>query len=516
MPSETRIGGDVWGAVGVAVLLSCVAALLEDTWVGIGLCLIIVPALLYAAARVPLRYSLMVMMFFALVLPNPNEGIPTFDWLPPGYALGRVLLNHLNTFDHDNALLRMIPVSAMEIAFIILAIIYFARKANGSRIDTLGRLATPEPMLKLTRWSLLAILFVWLWGLVRGGSFGHSLWQLNAVVYIPICFLLFQAAIRGPQDHAALAKTLLAAAAYKSLLATYVMQTVRGDPDPWTKIPAKLPYATAHADSVLFADACLVMIALLLERAKIKRWAAFLLPLFMLGMIMNNRRLVWVQLIAVLATVFIVSKDNPIKRLIKRATLVGIPVAALYVAAGWNSGGGRLFKPVRTLRSVIDAKSDGSSYWRELENFNLIATLRQNPIFGSGFGHPYPEYVPMPPVDYPLEHYVPHNGILGLWAFCGVVGWAGLTMLWAGGVYFAMRAYHGAQRGTDRAAALVCFGAVLVWLMQAWGDLGLGVWTSVFTVAPAFAVASKLAVATGEWQEKRKTEARPAAVGPPA
>jgi hypothetical protein len=509
MASATRIGGDVKAALAVAVPLMLLAWLAENTYLGLGLALIIVPALIYAAARVPLRYSMMVLMFLALVLPNPQEGIPSFEHPPPFLALGKLFLNHLNTFDHSVGFFSVFPCSGMDLAFLLLGIIHFYRKSTGSRIDSAGQVKTPIAMIKLAHVSLASIGFVWLLGLVTGGDFGFSLWQLNAVMYLPIAFLLFQAALRGPIDHKPLAKVLLAAAAYKSVLAFYVMNYITAGKDEYSGMVLKLPYATAHADSLLFADACLVVIALLLERAKIKGWAAFLLPLFAVGMVSNNRRLVWVQVIAVLFTVFIVSKDNPVKRFIRRALVVAAPIITLYVIAGWNSMAGMTFKPVRTLRSVIDAKSDGSSFWRELENFNLIVTLRNNPIFGTGYGHPYQEYVAMPAVDYPLEHYVPHNGILGLWAFSGLVGFAGLAMLWAGGVYFAMRSYHGSKNGTDRAAALVSYAAVLVWLMLAWGDLGLGVWVGVFTAAPALAVASKLAVATGEWDEKPRGKNKP-------
>lgn len=503
MATTTQIGGDVKGALGVALLLSVVALLAENSYLGIALSLIIVPALIYAAARTPLRYSMLTLMFLALILPNPQEGIPSYTHPPPFLAVGKLFLNHLNTFDHDVGFFSMFPCSGMDIAFLILGAIHFYRKATGSRLDSAGQVKTPIAMIKLAHVSLASIGFVFLLGLVTGGNFAFALWQLNAVMYLPIAFLLFQAALRGPLDHKPIAKVLLFAAAYKSVLAYYVMHYITAGVDEWSGIPIKLPYATGHADSLLFADACLVLIALLLERVKIRGWAAFLLPLFAIGMVSNNRRLVWVQVIVVLLTVFIVSKDNPVKRFIRRAAVYSAPVVILYIIAGWNSGGGMTFKPVRTLRSVIDAKSDGSSYWRELENFNLIVTLRNNPIFGTGYGHPYQEYVAMPPVDaYPLEHYVPHNGILGLWAFSGLVGFAGLAMLWAGGVYFAMRAYHGAKNGPDRAAAMVSFAAVLVWLMLAWGDLGLGVWVGVFTAAPALAAASKLVVSTGEWDDK--------------
>jgi hypothetical protein len=56
-----------------------------------------------------------------------------------------------------------------------------------------------------------------------------------------------------------------------------------------------------------------------------------------------------------------------------------------------------------------------------------------------------------------------------------------------------------------RAAALVCFGTVLIYLVQCWGDLGLGTWIGVFTVAPALAIAGKIAVAAGEWGPKRSS-----------
>jgi hypothetical protein len=511
MAAEFRMGGDVKAALAVAALLMLVGMLVGDTAVGVGLGMLIIPALFYAASKIPIRYSLMGMMFFAYILPNPQEGVPTDKWDPPLMPLGRVFLDHLNTIDRSGGLLSACSFSGFDLAFASLGLIAFMRRSSGSKIDSAGRLNTPVPLVKMAWLSLASMAFVWLMGLATGGLFAMSLWQLNAVMYVPIVFLLCHIGFRGPSDLRALAQVVLSAAAYKSVLAILVCIYVRGPLDPLTG-STRLAYATAHADSILFADACLVLIALLLERKKIKLMAALLLPLFMGGMIANNRRLVWVQVGLVLLTVFIVSKDNPTKRFIKRSLLIGAPIFAIYVAAGWNSGGGTTFKPVRLLRSVVDAKSDnsGSSYWRELENYNLITTMRHNLIFGTGLGHPYEEVVAMPAVDYPLERYVPHNSILGLWAYYGYVGYAGLTLLWAGGVYFAMRAYHGAKTGAERAAALVCFGSVLVWFMQCWGDLGLGVWVGIFTVAPALAIAGKLAVATGEWVIK----GTPGRVGP--
>jgi len=230
-----------------------------------------------------------------------------------------------------------------------------------------------------------------------------------------------------------------------------------------------------------------------------------------MGTMANNRRLAWVQVALVFLTVYLVSKESPIKRKVRRTLLALTPVAIIYVIAGWGSQYGATFKPVRMIRSVVDAQSDGSSLWRELENVNLIATFRDNPLIGSGYGIPYKEVVVLPAVDYPLERYTPHNSLLGLWSYCGTLGFASLTLLWVAGVYFAMRSYQKATEPAHRAAALVCFGAVLSYLLQSWGDLGLGSFTGVFMMSTSITVAGKLAVATGQWGAKQIAKNGPAA-----
>jgi hypothetical protein len=83
-------------------------------------------------------------------------------------------------------------------------------------------------------------------------------------------------------------------------------------------------------------------------------------------------------------------------------------------------------------------------------------------------------------------------------------------MLWVGGIFFAFRAHINARAPPEKATALVSFGAILVYMLQAWGDMGLGSWIGVFTVAPAAAMAGKLAVAVGGWNPR----ARPASQAP--
>ncbi|MEO8904992.1 MAG: O-antigen ligase family protein [Polyangiaceae bacterium] len=503
--------GDAKGALIVALILASIAAVINDTLVVLLMTPLVLGLSIFAMSRIPARLSMQGLMFVALTFPNPTESFPWGkQWTAPFQLWGCVMLAHINTVDRSIGALSWCSFSGMDIMLAALGLIVYRRRSSGSKID--AGFPSPPPLNRLARISLLTTLFVWLSGMVRGGDFRMSLWQINTVVYLPVLYLLFQAALRGPKDTAGLLKVLLAAACYRALIATFVMHSFIGPPDEFGS--TKLPFATSHADSMLFADAFVAVVVIWVERAakQVKWRLAALLPIIMLGMVSNNRRLVWVHLLISLAVLYLVTDPSKLKRRIQRSVLLASPVALGYVIAGWGSLYGNLFKPVRTLRTIVDAKADttGSTFWRELENFDLVSTLRENPIFGTGYGHPYIEAIKLPNIDYDLERYCPHNSILGLWAYGGLLGFAGVTMLWVGGIYFASRSYRRASDPTTRAAALMSMIGVLVYVMHSWGDLGLGTWTGAFTAAASLAVAAKLARPSGAWG----TPAAASAAGP--
>ncbi len=49
---------------------------------------------------------------------------------------------------------------------------------------------------------------------------------------------------------------------------------------------------------------------------------------------------------------------------------------------------------------------------------------------------------------------------------------------------------------------------IVIYEVHCYGDMGLGTWTSVFTVAPALAVVAQLAVATGAWPRRERSASR--------
>jgi hypothetical protein len=507
--AEARVGGDVKAAFAFGMLLIVVAALVDVGAVGWLVAPIVIGSLGYAIARAPLRPSMLVLMFCAMTLENPSESPAQGLWHSPFYSVGALLLTHLNNMTG----VRPLVFSGIDIFFVILIFTAVSRKLSRSKIDR-GP-PTPRPMIRLALLSLGGAAFAWMLGMLQGGEMRWALWQLEKVVYLPIVFLLFSAGIRGEKDHIAVAKVLLAAATVRACAAIYIWSTVVPPIDPMTG-HAELEYATTHHDSMLFAIAFALLLSLILERAERKyiRLSLLLMPILFAGMIVNGRRMVWVQVAVVFLTLYLATPDNPFKKKARRVLLVLSPGIAAYVAAGWNRTTSGAFAPVQTIRSVVEPATDASSLWREMENYNIMFTMKQFPFIGTGYGHGFWEIIPLPVINYELERYLPHNSILALVCFTGYLGFTAITLMWAAGVYFSMRAYHAAVRPIDRTAALMGVGAVLIYLLQCWGDMGLGAWTGVFTVAPALAVGCKLAVATGAWPIKRKRPARAAETAP--
>lgn len=492
--------GDAKAAFFVSCILIALTGAVESGGLAWGLSPFFVLGLVYASIRSPLRYSLYVLMFGAFVLENPNEGMASGFWHTPLHLVGSVFFLHLkNTTGVPFGVL-----SPIEFGLFFLLGLSVVREMTGSSIDRVGRTKAPRELMKLAQISLLTSLWMLLWGMFRGGVFNLALWQLDRVVYLPILAFLFNAALRDSRDFPTFGKLVLLAGLYRAGLAVYIREYVEVPENPYGESPMET--ATTHHDSMLFAAAALILILPVVERMGkgAGRRALLGLPLLGWGMVANDRRMVWVLIGLVLVTLFVITPPNKIKRRIRNIMIGLSPLISAYIAVGWNATSNKLFKPVGTIKSVVEPTSDGSSLWREIENYDLLFTFRLQPFLGQGYGWGFWEVIPLPAVGYALERYCPHNAIFGIWAFGGVVGYTGIVLLWAGCAYFAMLGYRNARFPIERVAAVLCIGSVLIYLLQSYGDMGLGSWAGVFLMAPSVAVAGKLAVSTGGWPGRRK------------
>jgi hypothetical protein len=483
-------------------LLTLALSIVGNGNLGLALAPLALTLLVLLAARAPLRHSLLVLGVLCLTLENPGEIPASGLWHSPLYVLGALLLAHLNLTIPVKALF----FSGLDLALVLLALTWVVRRMKASEIDVRGHVPPAPPLRTAALLCIATILVVWGYGLLREGSdFRFSLWQVFKVIYLPSVFLLFCAGIRGPSDSRAFGIALVAAALIRASLAAYLRHLFPSE--------QLMPHATVHADSMLFADAFLLVLVVFFERPSVRNalLAAGTLPILTWGMIANNRRLVWVELLAGLLVLYFVTPFTPLKRRIARTVAISLPVLALYVVVGWSSGS-RLFAPVRTIRSVMDSASDSSTRWRDLENYNLFSTVRGHPLLGTGFGHGYSEVIKLPDISegFELYRFAPHNSILGLLAFSGAIGFLGIWLFIPLGVFFAVRSYRFSTAPGDRTTALATVGILVAYLVHCYGDMGLGTWTSVFTVAPALALVAKQAVANGAWPLRQRYGIGPA------
>jgi hypothetical protein len=361
--------------------------------------------------------------------------------------------------------------------------------------------------MKRAIWISIGSMLAWaVLGLLRGGVFAQIPWQ----IYQPICFLMFGAvlidALRTPNDLESLGKVVFAAGVWRSLVAVVYYFFVVRKMTNWAEVPA---YMTIHDDTTLFVTTLALVGANVLHRPSRRSIvvAALVVPLVLLAIQVNNRRLAWVTLLFVIAVCYAMMRPSKARRRVNRWLLIVAPLIALYVAVGWGRSE-RIFKPLKSLATTVD-KKDSSSASRDAENDGLVVTFGQGYLTGTGWGHKYVEVDNTFRLDGVFDQwaYVPHNSLLGLVAFMGVLGFMGAWFPMAASVFLNGRAYRAAKTPLEQTAAMVGVAEVVVYANQMYGDMGFGSQTSLVLVVSAFAGAARL-VSLGEARARAQVQAQ--------
>jgi O-antigen ligase len=382
----------------------------------------------------------------------------------------------------------------LEIIAVLLLGVSMARQVPSSRRPEGTHVPLASALAPFLALYVAGVLLAELMGLARGQP--PALWKLRNLLQPVLLVLLFSSAFRGPRDHALLGRIVVASACARALLAVLVQRIAIASTG------GRYAYATSHGDSILFSAALFLVVAEAAERPKPRELirAALLAAVILVGAIENGRRAFWAMVAMTAAVAFFITPARPWKRLLLRYVLIGVPVLALYVGVGWNRGG-RIFGPVQTFRGMLDTSTSRSSYWREVENWNIAMSLREAPLTGMGLGGHYTEVMPNDDISmfYPEYRQWPHNAVLGLLLLLGPFGFTAVSGLLGLALYLATRSYRLAEAPGDRVAAFGCIAALIACLVLAWSDLGPGFLQYKFLAALAVTVSARLAVATGAW-----------------
>jgi O-Antigen ligase len=482
----------VWLKLFIAAVVMMVGALLvlAANPVVAALPLILV-VLCYLVVAMPLRMHLAALVFAGslsdtISIELPNKG---GVWLPPFNDLRILLFENLN---------KVVPIEALRFSFvdlmyILMVTLAVVRTAMKIRVDGRGSSKSTVVLDRLLVIAFLTVAGLAIYGVfIRGGDLKQTLWQIRQMIWLPVVIGLFVYALRDAKDFARMIDWMILAACIKIGPAVWFFFKVA------RPLQFEPPTLTSHYDSVLFVVAFMALLIRFLHDVSWKNGLLFatLGGWIMFGNVLNNRRLSFVSFGVAIILVIIILR-GPVKKVLRKALIILAPLIAVYLVVGQNKTS-TIFKPARQIMSVTN-QDDRSSGTRDIENFNLIWTLKRNKIVGAGWGHEYVELVRADDISTYFAQYrfIAHNSVLWLWTVGGLVGFTVIWMQIVVGIFFARRAYLFARSPLERDTAATALVMLSTYMMQAWGDMGVMGLNSTLTAGLAIAMSAKLAVATG-------------------
>lgn len=314
------------------------------------------------------------------------------------------------------------------------------------------------------------------WGILNGGNWNISLWELRPQIYGFILFVLTASLVRERRQVVVLAVVFLCGATFKAGIGYYrYFNTLN---QSLTDTEAIL----AHEDSyflVLFLVAAAAA-AIWIRRYKLLGLLLLAAPLVAITMLENRRRAAMLALWAALAVIAVLGIRFEAR--VRRQLIVATAVVALcfigFLVVFWNSEwglSGQIVRPFHSLTGQVDQRDYLSNLYRDNENLDLKATYATSPVIGIGFGRPMLDAFPLADISEqdPLWQYITHNGILWIAMNMGVVGmaafWALVCMIALAGV----RALRRQQDPFLRAVASFAMAALVAELVVAYGDMQL-------------------------------------------
>jgi len=379
-----------------------------------------------------------------------------------------------------------LPISANP-AEIVIGVTILATLAARAAQRTSGPTARGQlpPEQPRRRWSnlrraylvfLLVVLFAEAHGLVNGGTFNLTLWEMRPQVYGFVVFLVASSLVTERRQVAWLAGILLAGAAFKGGVGFYryfvTMHQALGNEES----------ILGHEDSYFLALFVVGTVVAMIwgRRRNIVLPLVAVAPLVLVTMFENRRRAAELALVGALVVIVAlgIRFEPAIRKQLAIAAAVFTLALAAFVSINWNTQNGiasQVVRPVRTAMGQVDYRDYLSDLYRLNENANIKATYSASPLIGTGFGRPMLIVFPMADIseNYPLWQYIPHNSLLWVAMRMGIVGMAAFWALIGTIILEGIRALRSQEDRLLRAAAAFTLAAVVAELLVGYTDVQL-------------------------------------------
>lgn len=267
-----------------------------------------------------------------------------------------------------------------------------------------------------------AFVYSCVYGLKQGGDFLIVLWEVRALFYLILMYLIVPQIIRSKQQIYWLVWVIILGVTFKAFQAIFTFARIGFTTGGYETL-------TNHEDPVFIVTLFVLLVGFLVYKSWNKQTVYLLLLTlpFLLAFYVAQRRAAYASCIVSFATFFVLLPGATRWKVFKSVLpiLLGL---VLYGAIFWNSNS-ILAGPVQVIKSGVvepDKEEDlddfYSNLYREYENYNLAVTVRNNPVLGVGFGNKYEQPIKLVPIPFSLRDYIPHNEIYWVIVKMGAVG----------------------------------------------------------------------------------------------
>lgn len=276
-------------------------------------------------------------------------------------------------------------------------------------------------------WAAFLFLFGWLgfsfaMGLKSGGEFLKALWEVRALGYFAVLYLVIPQIIKSKQQLKILIWIFIVVISIKAFQGVARFAWLGFSFQGW-------PTLTSHEDPVFINTLFILLFSFWLfnyQKAQ-RRVLGTLFILLVAGFFVGQRRAAIASLTVSLVAFFMLLPAAKKWTFTKVAAPVML-LLVLYGAAFWNADN-KLARPVQMVKSSLYTQKENlskedyySNLFRKYENYDLAVTTRQYPVVGTGFGKKFVQPLDLADIQFPLRDYIPHNQILWVVAKTGAIG----------------------------------------------------------------------------------------------
>ena len=448
----------------------------------VGLCALLLPfgvAALVLPAAVIFPITIAALLLVIWLWQRPARGLYVvfaaallFDVAPLGFpdSLTDRIPFFLNLNSSGSATFDGFPITPAEILMLTAILIWVAK---GSATRTL-RFPT-GPLAGAYGLYLVVLAVAEIHGLLAGGAFNLSLWELRPQVYGFIGFVLAAALVENQGDLKRLGALFLTLITVKALIGDFrYFVTLHGAVTEGQPI-------LAHEESYFLALFLIALVVSLFWYRKRRPLLLMLLsaPVVGVALLANQRRIailaleVGLVLMVVLAARF----ERRQRPRILATSAVGVVAFAAFLTIYWDREYGVAAQVLRPIKSQIepDERDYLSNIYRVAENANLSLSFHSAAVIGMGFGLPFLVVFPQADISqiYPLWNIIPHNSLLWVGMRMGTLGFITFWGLIGLALLQAMHQLGGRRDRLLRAVAAFSVAAIVAELMVGYGDIQL-------------------------------------------